>query len=432
MMQAGQRTPRQHPWRLVGALFFIGLAPALLYITQLDRPTDSVEALHIAGSVFGVAGLSLLALSAFCTLRHPRLENLTSGLDNLYRLHHLAGLWSIVLIVGHISLLTAANYLSSPEAASYLFKVWQQPWELLIGWASLVLLCIVAMTASTLDRGSHFWRFIHLLSLPAYLFALYHFHFLTVSTGVVKILLLALFFIGLCAGFLRSLKYIFSYRYRVESVEHISSDITCLTLVPEGRPLKFRESQYVFAAFHTACGYSGCNEFHPFTITSTSNEGIIELIVKARGDCSCTLQHIVPGVPAHLEGAFGGFRPDSLPQVWIGGGIGITPFLPLLKSASRSGQSIDVYYVARSKTEHVLLPRLTEASQKNPLVTIHAVEIQEDIDRFMLLLSERTPDFTSRSFLLSGPPQMVRQIEGHLSSFGVSSSRIKQESFGIL
>jgi predicted ferric reductase len=58
--------------------------------------------------------------------------------------------------------------------------------------------------------------------------------------------------------------------------------------------------------------------------------------VKALGDCTRKIQSIEPGVMARVHGAFGNFlaeRPAS-PQLWIAGGIGITPFLGQLRAGA--------------------------------------------------------------------------------------------------
>jgi len=242
MIPPAQYLPKQHRLKILLIPLLFGFVPVLLLWAHLNWPADLVEALHLVGVLMGAIGLSFLTLSALCTLRHPHLEHLTRGLHNLYRLHHQAGIWAIVLIVGHVAFIASAYNLSSPTPDAYLFKLWEQPSELVLGWVALVLLCAVAVTASIIDRGSRIWRFIHLLSLPAYLFALYHFHFLTASTGVTRILLYALFLTGFCAGLLRSFKYAFSYRYRVKSTEHFGNNVISMTLVPEGKPLHYDDS----------------------------------------------------------------------------------------------------------------------------------------------------------------------------------------------
>ena len=52
--------------------------------------------------------------------------------------------------------------------------------------------------------------------------------------------------------------------------------------------------------------------------------------MKALGDYTQSLKNLKPGTIAEIEGAFGKFSythyGDS-PQIWIAGGIGVTPFL---------------------------------------------------------------------------------------------------------
>jgi predicted ferric reductase len=80
---------------------------------------------------------------------------------------------------------------------------------------------------------------------------------------------------------------------------------------------------------------------HPFTIASdwNSQEGTLTLAIKALGDFTRALPSLVqPGQRITLEGPYGRF--DFAPaasehQVWVAGGIGVTPFLARLGELAR-------------------------------------------------------------------------------------------------
>ena len=87
-------------------------------------------------------------------------------------------------------------------------------------------------------------------------------------------------------------------------------------------------------AFGDGDGFHGCREFHPFTVSGIGPGGALKLDIKALGPCTRHLQHLTPGVTLRLEGPFGDFlaAAGDGPQLWLAGGIGIAPFLAVLRS----------------------------------------------------------------------------------------------------
>ena len=79
---------------------------------------------------------------------------------------------------------------------------------------------------------------------------------------------------------------------------------------------------------------------HPFTISSAwQNDGQLMFTIKALGDYTRTLAeslHLGQGVV--VEGPYGrfNFQGTQSRQIWIGGGVGITPFIAALKARQRT------------------------------------------------------------------------------------------------
>src|SRR5205807_5365412 len=111
--------------------------------------------------------------------------------------------------------------------------------------------------------------------------------------------------------------FFFSSRRRHTSLQgDWSSDVCSSDLVA---------GQFVFVRFGGGHGW----EPHPFTISSAPQESLLHLSIKGRGDETQRLiDTLQPGVPARVGMAFGMFdyRRGGHKQVWIAGGIGITPF----------------------------------------------------------------------------------------------------------
>ncbi|WZB73187.1 FAD-binding oxidoreductase [Achromobacter xylosoxidans] len=74
---------------------------------------------------------------------------------------------------------------------------------------------------------------------------------------------------------------------------------------------------------------------HPYTIASAPRpDGAIRFEIKALGDYTSRLPGALRvGQPVEVEGPYGCFQLDAdagAPQVWVAGGIGVTPFLAWL------------------------------------------------------------------------------------------------------
>ncbi|WP_287668082.1 hypothetical protein [Accumulibacter sp.] len=126
--------------------------------------------------------------------------------------------------------------------------------------------------------------------------------------------------------------------FLVQSATPVADEMVEITLKPLAEPIAVTAGQFVLVAFFAGPTFRGCGEFHPFTVSAIGADGQIRIGVKALGDCTRRLQGIEPGVPARVHGAFGTFlaeRPAAA-QLWLAGGIGITPFLALLRAGPLS------------------------------------------------------------------------------------------------
>jgi len=85
---------------------------------------------------------------------------------------------------------------------------------------------------------------------------------------------------------------------------------------------------------------------HPFTISSGwANTGRLAFSIKGLGDYTRRLPTMIHiGQPVTVEGPYGRFDFGSSTgaQLWIAGGVGITPFLARMEAMALSGQKQDV------------------------------------------------------------------------------------------
>lgn len=109
------------------------------------------------------------------------------------------------------------------------------------------------------------------------------------------------------------------------------------------------------------------SEPHPFTISSSPKEKNLRFTIRIAGDYTQYLyNHLRPGVIAVVEGGYGmmDYRRGGKEQIWIAGGIGVTPFLSWIRDMPQeSGHDIDFFYTVRTKDEALFLSEILEAAQ---------------------------------------------------------------------
>ena len=192
----------------------------------------------------------------------------------------------------------------------------------------------------------------------------------------------------------------------------------------------FTPGQFVFVEIDAP----GLREVHPFSISSGAREGRLRFIVKALGDYTRRLRdhaHL-RGASVRVEGPYGRFDPlgglDR--QVWIAGGIGITPFLSVMRTLDpEHGKTIRLYYCVREAKEAVFWDELTQRAILGG-VSLHRIETETGA-RFGVerLVADLGDELTRWDYYLCGPQQMTGAISKGLRRRDVPARRIHNEAF---
>lgn len=438
LRQAGARA-----W--LPALVAVVLALALWLVDwpALAQPAGVQGLLRALGILTGVAGTALWVMSLALMLRFAALDRRFGGLERQYFAHHLTGTLAYLMLLAHPVLLTAAAWVAAPAAAAALALPWGQPVSIIAGWLALVGL--MAMMFATFFSGLPYarWKQLHAASAVAYLCALAHVAGLLPASGAGRsgaILLLLAMIAGLAALALRhglDRRSLAARRYRVERVARASPTTVEVTLAPLGQqarkaPLAYAPGQFVFVAFDAGPGYAGCSEYHPFTISSAPGAPNFRVLVKALGDCTARMQRLAAGVIARVQGPYGALFRDAdftRPQLWLGGGIGITPFLAMAPAVPADAAGVDLYYLARDASEAFGLDALRAAAAKNPRLRVYALVANEDPQAVRAAVEASSAPLAAREIYLCGPPGMLQAWLAWLTDAGVPESRIHAERF---
>jgi predicted ferric reductase len=161
--------------------------------------------------------------------------------------------------------------------------------------------------------------------------------------------------------------------YHVEAVKHPNPSTTEVTLRPKNAPIKKqRAGQFLFVHFPQD---RILNESHPFTISSAPHEEVLRVTIKASGDFTRYLfSNLKPDMGAIVEGAYGMFdyKRGGPRQIWIAGGIGVTPFLSFVRDMDGNlAHDVDFYYTVRHPEEAIFVDEIEAACLKNPRLRVH-------------------------------------------------------------
>ena len=379
------------------------------------------------GIVVGWAGCGLLLVSLLLMLREPRLASALGGLERMYRWHHWAGMAAYVLLLLHPLLLAGDAWPNDRQLAWQTLSPFDQGWPVWLGWLSLLLL--MAGLAVTFERRIPYqtWRWLHVGLGLAVLFGLLHLVLLGIDEPVWPIFGLAAFFLGW--RMVREDFGLAARPYIVQSATAVAKDMVEISLKPLAEAVSIMPSQFVLVAFFAGPTYRGCGEFHPFTVSAVGASGEIRIGVKALGDCTQKIQSIEPGVMARVQGAFGNFLTDrpSSPQLWVAGGMGITPFLAQLRAGSLKQQTL-LLYLYRSEADAAFVDEIRAIAVRDPKLSLKAVATGNDVPDLSRLLPDAIL-LAQHDCYLCGPPGMVAGLRKALSAKGITARHIHFENF---
>lgn len=391
---------------------------------------DALAGWRFAGVVLGWVGCGLLLACLGLMLREPALSRLFGGLERMYGAHHAVGVTAYLILLAHPLALAADAWRESPAVAWSTLLPGSQAWPIWMGWAALLLL-MAGLGASFLSRLPYrTWRGLHGLLGMGVLVAAGHLLLLGIS-GV--ILAISATLVGLLAWRLaRADIGLGAAPFVVTSTRRIADETVEISLSPLSLPIRAAPGQFILTAFHEGGDYFGCHEYHPFTVSAIEPGGVLRIGVKALGDCSRRMQSVPPGTPVRVQGPFGVFmaeqRSDPLsPEIWIAGGIGITPFLARLRQGPPTSETLLLYF-HRDERDAAFLDELRELSKTSLRLTLieHATGPRPpDI----AALLPGAADLAGRHAYLCGPPGLVSAAARVLSERGLPRSAIHFERF---
>jgi predicted ferric reductase len=384
-----------------------------------------------AGEVIGSTVIILISVSLFLATRPKWAEPFFGGLDKMYQTHRRNSTAAFLLIFVHV--LTVPITTENLRLGNYLG---------IIAFTGIVLIVLVTLapripflnklTGETYEGWRKVHRYIGIFFIIGFI------HSLTVNSldALIAISWVQIFFIIGTASYLYTEIFGRYFRqslpYIVEAVDALNGSVSQVTLRAKNVPIKKpRAGQFLFVWFP---GIKILNESHPFTISSAPAEDVLRLTIKASGDFTRALhQTLKAGDEAIVMGAYGMFdyktgRPD---QIWIAGGIGLTPFLAFIRDLDQNlKHHVEFFYTVRHPEEALFLDELEEAAALNPYLNLHvrfsAVDGALSVAEIVRNVGE---DIRSYDVYLCGPIPMVKSFTDQFMRLSVPADQIHYEEF---
>ncbi|MEY4749715.1 MAG: hypothetical protein RIQ60_1929 [Pseudomonadota bacterium] len=450
------------PIQLVLTGLLAGLSALwLLADSLLPQPLTYFAFRNVFVQYSGVIAIGAMSVALLLAVRPRRLEPLLRGLDKMYRLHKWLGITALSLSVAHWWLAKGTKWMVGwgwlqrpqrgprPPAESLgLIEAWfnsQRGLAESVGeWAfyaaaALMVLALVKRFPYHLFARTHKWIAVAWLVLAWHSAVLMKFSYWSQPVGwLVGLLLLAgsvaalLVLAGRVGGGRR-------VQGTVEALQHYPAlDVleTRVQLAP-GWP-GHAAGQF---AFVTADRREGA---HPYTIASAWQAGDagagaggdtgITFITKALGDHTARLRHqLQVGSTVTVEGPYGCFDFDDgkSRQIWVGAGIGITPFVARMQQlAAEGGEPVEVdLFHPTAVHEPAAIAKLQADAQAAGIRLHLRVDAQGDDRLNGQRLRDQVPQWAQASVWFCGPAAFGAALRRDLCRHGLAAGDFHQELF---
>jgi predicted ferric reductase len=440
--------------RFLSAVFWVfvylllTLAPLLVLIGTPTPPGRYF--LREVSVALGFAGLGVMALQFALTARIGAIKR-PFGSDVVYHFHRQISIIAFLMILAHPIIL----FVTDPETLG-LLNIFQAPWRArfaTVGLLALIAIIVTSVWRKQLKIDYYNWRIAHgLLAIGAVGFGLAHAILVGyyINTPWKQALWVAygFFWIGLLL-YVRLIRPFWLVRrpWIVEQVRPERGSAYTLVLRPDGhKGHRFQPGQF---AWINVWSTPFADLEHPFSYSSSAEVADrIEFTIKELGDFTRTIKTVPVGKRVYVDGPYGAFVPDDHPAnkgyIFIGGGVGITPIMGILRTLADRGEKrkLLLFYGARDWDNFTFREEIEELKARLDLKVVYIVEKPHDgwqgESGFITadLLRKYMPTDLKRNnyeIFLCGPEVMLNAVEPLLTDdLKVSWDDIHLERFNLV
>lgn len=409
--------------KLFGILLVVGttLYPAY-QVFSLSEVPDQVA---LFSQYLGMAALILMAWSQFLSTRLRGLEVIFGGLDRIYILHKWAGIIAMTALLLHDTI-DAEMRGGGPETA--LTELAET-----LGEISLYGLLILVVISVATFIPYHLWKWTHKAMGALFAAAAFHFFFILkpftmtdsegIYTGIFCIIGLLSYGWTLLPEQLRPF-----HSYNISKLEQTGVALA-ITMTPDAAGIHPDPGQFGIMRFLD----SGNIEPHPFSFSKISKDGSLRITVKPIGDFTTGLhKYLKVGQKVRIQGPYGRFLLSGKgSEVWIAGGIGITPFLSWADALEPDAGPTHLFYCVRSSSDAPHIDELRALASLKPNLNLYVYSSLEGERLTAEAIAETVGGDSLQGARVSfcGPISLRRDLQMNLSRYGVTPRRFHYEEF---
>jgi predicted ferric reductase len=436
----------------------LGFAALLLGLTGLWLLADSLAPQPFTYFSFraaivqltGIIAIGAMGAATILALRPRWLERHLDGLDKMYRLHKWLGIAGLVAAIVHwwwaqgTKWMVGWGWLTRPERRAGrvpdagMVDAWLNGQRgLAEGIGEWAFYAVVGLIVIALWKRFPYHVFVktHRWIAAVYLVLAYHavvltkFEYWTQPIGWVLAALLS-------ASVMAALV---ALSGRIGAGRKVAGAIESIIDYPELQVLEtkvrlgdgwpgHRAGQFAFVQSDRKEGA------HPYTIASawSAEDGHVTFITKALGDHTSRLRdRLRVGMKVTVEGPYGcfDFDDDRPRQIWIGAGIGITPFVARMKHLARnpSNRPVDLFHPTADFSAAAIGKLTADADAAH--ARLHVLVSPRDGLLSGAGIRAEVPDWSSASIWFCGPPRFGQALRADFLAHGLAPAAFHQELF---
>lgn len=426
------------PTRYYGWALIVGLsiAPIVLWFLApagIPRFSSFESSMANIGQLLGLVGVSLFALNLILSARLHVLEKYFNGLNKVYERHGQIGQVALMMLLFHPLFLLFIYADSLSSAAIFLLPSANWPQNFGI-FALAIMLSLIVITLYLRPRY-HIWKVTHKFLGGAFFLASLHVFLIPSDTSIfmpLRVYILGLVAFGLLAFSYRTLfgrLFVKRYVYVVSKVVSKNRDICEITMMPQEDMMSFTPGQFIFVSFMDG---TMSREAHPFSITSSTHGNSLTIAVKKSGDYTNRITGVAVGNVVYIEGPFGVFsytQGAHKKQIWIAGGIGITPFLAMVRSLRKeAGYTVDLYYCVKNEQEAVYANEIQTTGS-----LVRMIPFYSDSKGYIntAFIEKESGELSKKDIFICAPQPMIQSLRSQFINAGVGKRSIYSEEFSI-
>jgi predicted ferric reductase len=400
----------------------------------------------VVGEATGIGAAVLLAFTVILASRLSILELLFGDLTKVYVAHGIIGLAMFALVSFHPmmyllgGLVLGGGFLKAAHVLVPFHVV-------VLDWISYIAITVALIPTMFMRLSFEWWRAVHLLLgaamiLTGYSILIDNVGFDTSAIPALRDYLYVLFGLGTAAfvwvALIRRLAEP-KREYEITGAEyHAAANAIELTAKPVGKRARFRAGQFTYVDLMDSMAQIRREfEAHPFSIASPPGRDEISLVIQGAGDHTRRIQQIAAadGARALLHGAFGRLsivRPVRQKQLWLAGGIGITPFMSMAQEMAdhpeRYGDyDVDLVIGVSHAEQAFKHDQLLECARCHPGLRVHLWDRELHGYQTVEALTELIGDLRERAVMISGSEAMISNLTSQLLAAGVTRGQIRSE-----